>query len=90
MLIDDYTTKVWLEHAETPTVEPFVRSLLAWKGHFGLGNTFMICTDQGFRLLSPFRLASIGPFVGLLMTILKEYSAMLTRVFRFKLSCILW
>ena len=47
VLIDDYTRKVWLEYTESPTVEPFVRSLLAWRGHFGLSNSFVICTDQG-------------------------------------------
>ena len=49
VLFDDYTKKEWLNYAESPTVEPFVRSLLAWRGHFGLSSSFVICPEQGIH-----------------------------------------
>ena len=47
VLIDDFSRKIWLEYSESPTVGPFVSALVAWRGHFGLGNSFVILYRSG-------------------------------------------
>ena len=46
-LLDNFSGKVLLKYAQSPTAEVVAEAISEWRGHFSIKPHFLLVTDQG-------------------------------------------